>query len=198
MIRSKWRRRKTKNSKQLTTIDMYLGKKNIAKNLAVSKEVANIVMRDSDHQIVEYILNVYKKAYPCDPTFGWSLSRKQKGVRPSFYTYLTKLLIQKCETAKKLVGRGITVPALQPYRDGIVFVSSPRYADPSGISGRESLPSILQRECAPLCKRPGRVTAGVRASFPGRASAPRAGACRCRCRSSFLLGKHRCADYRNP
>lgn len=87
--------------------------KNIVKNLAVSEEVANIAVRDSDHQIVEYILNVYKKAYPCDPTFGWSLSRKQKGVRPSFYIHLTKLLIQKCETAKKLVGRGIIVPAQQ-------------------------------------------------------------------------------------
>lgn len=93
---------------------MYLAEKNIVKNLAVSKEVAILAMRDSDRQIVEYILNVYKKAYPCDPTFGWSLSRKQKGVRPSFCTYLTKLLIQKCETAKKLVGRGIIVPVSHP------------------------------------------------------------------------------------
>lgn len=93
---------------------MYRVAKNIVKNLVVSKEVAILAMRDSDRQIVEYILNVYKKAYPCDPTFGWSLSRKQKGVRPSFCTYLTKLLIQKCETAKKLVGRGIIVPVSHP------------------------------------------------------------------------------------
>lgn len=114
----------TDGYKYLAAVDMYSAEKNIVKNLAVSKEVAILAMRDSDRQIVEYILNVYKKAYPCDPTFGWSLSRKQKGVRPSFCTYLTKLLIQKCETAKKLVGRGIIVPVSHPTSKGPICTAA--------------------------------------------------------------------------
>lgn len=87
---------------------MYGIAKNIWKYLVKSETLLYFVVRDSDHQIVEHIFNA-DKAYPCDPTFGWSLSRKQKGIR-SLFVHTTKLLIQKCETAKKLVVRRIIVP----------------------------------------------------------------------------------------
>ena len=101
---------------------MYSGKKNIAKNLAVSKEVANIVMPTSDTRITDTYYKNAITAYPYVPIcFAGSHLLAQEGGTPSLYIYIAKLLNEKCQQVKKLVGRGITVPALQPYRDGIVF-----------------------------------------------------------------------------
>ena len=96
---------------------MYFGKKNITKNLAVSEEVANIAMRDSDNCVSQVHNSSAITAHPCVPICyanGRCLANK-RGCALLFIHYLTKLLNYKCETVKKLVGRGIIVPVLHSY-----------------------------------------------------------------------------------
>lgn len=96
---------------------MYFGKKNITKNLAVSKEVANIAMPRSEKRIANHdIYNYAITAYPCVLIrYAGNHFLAEKGGAPSLYIYLTKLLNDKCQEVKKLVGRGIIVPVLHSY-----------------------------------------------------------------------------------
>ena len=91
---------------------MYRIAKNIVKNLVVSKEVAILAMPNSDTRITDTYFKNAITAYPCVPIcFAGSHCLATKGGTPSFCTYLTKLLNDKCQTVKKLVGWGVIVPA---------------------------------------------------------------------------------------
>ncbi len=87
--------------------------KNITKNLAGSETLPNIVMPNSDTRITDTYFDNAITAYPCGSIcFAGSHCLATKGGTPSLYIYLTQLFTAKCQTVKKLVGRGTIVPVL--------------------------------------------------------------------------------------
>lgn len=125
---------------------MYFGKKNITKNLAVSKEVANIAMRTScEYTATNYIL------VSCSKKFGRSLvahlhscSRgwfaKQRGCALFLYPYINQIFDLQCEPASRICSRR-KVRRAQTYslRNRLLLLTSSR-----SVSLWNSLTDILR------------------------------------------------------
>ena len=70
-------------------------------------------MPNSDTRITDTYFDNAITAYPCGSIcFAGSHCLATKGGTPSLYIYLTQLFTAKCQTVKKLVGRGTIVPVL--------------------------------------------------------------------------------------